>query len=55
LKDASQNLVASIIDDYYQNLGTQIKYLPTGKLAKGEYWIELEVNESILKEKIVVN
>ena len=55
LKDASQNLVVSIIDDYYQNLGTQIKMLPTGKLEKGEYWVELEVNESILKEKIVVN
>jgi hypothetical protein len=55
LKDASQNIVVSIIDDYYQNLGTQIKMLPTGKLDKGEYWVELEVNESVLKEKIVVN
>ena len=55
LKDASQNLVTSIIDDYYQNLGTQIKMLPTGKLEKGDYWVVLEVNELVLKEEIVVN
>jgi hypothetical protein len=55
LKDASENLVVRIIDDYYQNLGTQIKMLPTGKLEKGDYWVELEVNGAVLKEKIVVN
>ena len=55
LKDASQNLVVSIIDDYYQNLGTQIKMLPTGKLEKSEYWVELEVNESILQILLMQN
>ena len=55
LKDSSENLVVNIIDDYYQNLGSQIKILPTGKLSKGEYWIVLEVNGSVLKEKIIVN
>jgi hypothetical protein len=55
LKDASENLIVNIIDDFYQNLGTQIKMLPTGKLAKGDYWVELQVNESVLKEKITVN
>jgi hypothetical protein len=29
--------------------------LPTGKLEKGNYWVELEVNGEILKEKLVVN
>lgn len=54
LKDSKQNIVVTMIDEYYQNLGTQIKYLPTNKLAKGEYWIELVVNDIMLKEKLLI-
>ncbi|MFN3850513.1 MAG: PA14 domain-containing protein [Spirosomataceae bacterium] len=54
LKDSNQNVIVTIIDQYYQNLGTQIKLLPTNKLQKGEYWIELTVDKEILREKLVV-
>jgi hypothetical protein len=54
LKDKSEKVVTTLIDYFYQNLGTQIKYLPTQRLPKGLYWIELTVNETVLREQLVV-
>jgi hypothetical protein len=55
LKDSKGVNLVTIVDEYYENLGTQIKYLPTGKLSKGTYIIELTVNGNQLKETFVVN
>ncbi|WP_337042773.1 PA14 domain-containing protein [Emticicia sp. 17c] len=54
LKDKSENVLVTLIDSYYESLGTQIKLLPTNKLQKGLYWIELEVSGKILKEKLEI-
>ncbi|MFT6479660.1 MAG: hypothetical protein ACJAVP_002812 [Spirosomataceae bacterium] len=54
LKDKSEKVVTTLIDYFYQNLGTQIKYLPTQRLPRGLYWIELTVNETVLREQLVV-
>ena len=55
LKDANEQIIATIIDDYYQNLGTQIKFLPINKLPNGQYWVELRVGKEVLRESLVVN
>ncbi len=55
VKDANEQIIATIIDDYYQNLGTQIKYLPINKLAKGQYWVELKAGVEILRESLIVD
>ena len=55
LKDKSENVLVTLIDRYYQNLGTQTKYLPTQRLQKGVYWIELMVGETVLREQLVIN
>ncbi|RYU93097.1 PA14 domain-containing protein [Emticicia agri] len=52
LKDKSENVVVSIIDRYFENLGTQIKLLPTNKLPKGIYWIELAYAGKVLREQL---
>jgi hypothetical protein len=54
LKDFKENTVVTIIDNYFENLGTQIKLLPTNKLPKGVYWVELEYAGKILREKLEV-
>lgn len=54
LDGKGQNLV-TIIDDYYENLGTQVKYIPTAKLSKGTYVVELSINGNQLKETFVVD
>lgn len=54
LKDKQEQIVATIIDDYYQNLGTQIKLLPTARLPKGMYWVELIANETKVSQSFVV-
>ena len=55
VKDANEQVIVTIIDDYYQNLGTQTKFLPINKLPNGQYWVELKVNKEILRESLVVN
>lgn len=55
VKDANEQVVVTIIDDYYQNLGTQTKFLPTNKLANGQYWVELKTDKEVLRESLVVN
>ena len=52
LKDKSENVVVTLIDQYFENLGTQTKLLPITKLPKGLYWIELEYAGKILKEQL---
>lgn len=54
LKDKSENVIVTIIDHYYETLGTQTKFLPTQRLTNGTYWIELTVGETVLREKLVV-
>jgi hypothetical protein len=54
LKDKQEQIVATIIDDYYQNLGTQIKYLPITRLPKGMYWVELTANETKISQQFLV-
>lgn len=54
LKDKEGKIVATLIDDYYQNLGTQIKYLPTARLSKGMYLIELTANETKISQQFRV-
>ena len=43
-----------IIDHYFESLGTQTKFLPTNKLKKGTYTIELEVDDKKLSQEFVV-
>jgi hypothetical protein len=54
LKDKNGQIVVLLIDHYSENIGTQTKFLPTNKLAKGIYWIELEVDKKILKEQVLI-
>ena len=48
LKDSKGNLIVLLIDEYQENLGTQTKLIPTTKLKKGRYEIEL----IIIKNKV---
>lgn len=54
LKDNNEKVIVTIIDSYYDILGTHTKLLPINRLAKGDYWIELQVDKAILREKLVV-
>lgn len=55
LKNGKGQTLVTIIDAYYENLGTQIKYVPTAKLEKGTYHIELTINGNQVKESFVVD
>ena len=54
IKNKRGDIVATIIDDDYQNLGTQIKYLPTARLPKGGYKVELTANETKVSQPFMV-
>lgn len=54
LQDAKGNNLVTLIDGYSQNLGTQIKLIPTTRLPKGDYWVELRVGKDVLREKITI-
>lgn len=54
LKDSNQKVIATIIDSYYENIGTQIKLLPTTLLSSGDYWVELTVGTNVLTEKFTL-
>lgn len=54
IEDKDENEIATIIDHYYENLGTQIKLLPTTKLPDGLYWIVLEVAGKVLREQLEI-
>lgn len=55
VKDTKDQLIVTLIDHYSESLGTQIKYLPTNKLAKGTYFVELELGEKKLRQEFVVD
>ena len=50
LKDSKGNLIVLLIDEYQENLGTQTKLIPTTKLKKGRYEIELIINKNKVSE-----
>ncbi|WP_169704866.1 3-coathanger stack domain-containing protein [Runella slithyformis] len=54
LKNRQSEIVATIIDDYYQNLGTQVKYLPVARLPQGKYTVELTVNDTKITQQFAV-
>ncbi|MEZ4905941.1 MAG: PA14 domain-containing protein [Spirosomataceae bacterium] len=54
IKNSRGAVIATLIEAFYQNLGTQIKYLPTGKLEKGIYFVELTANENQLREQLII-
>lgn len=54
VKDAQGKLIATLIEHFYENLGTQIKYLPTGRLAKGNYAVELTANDTKITEPFAI-
>lgn len=54
LLDSKGQSLVTITDHFYQNLGTQIKYIPTQKLADGTYTIELQIGTETLKESFEV-
>lgn len=55
LKDSKDQLIVTLIDHYSESLGTQTKYLPTNKLEKGTYFVELELGEKKLRQEFVVD
>ena len=55
MKDSKDQLIVTLIDHFSESLGTQTKYLPTNKLAKGTYFVELELGEKKLRQEFVVD
>ena len=54
LKDANLQNIVTLIDSYSEIIGTQTKILPTSKLPKGTYWVELTVDKNVLTEKFTL-
>ena len=54
LKDQNEKIIVTIIDYYFENIGTQTKLLPINKLAKGTYWVELNFDGKVLREQVLV-
>ena len=54
IKDKGNQVVVTLINHFFENLGTQTKLLPTNRLAKGIYWVELEVDGTVLREKLII-
>ncbi len=54
LKDSNDKTIVLLVDYYSENIGTQIKFLPTNKLQKGTYYVELELDKKVLREQILV-
>lgn len=50
LKDSKGSVIVLLIDEYQENLGTQTKLIPTTKLKKGRYEIELLINKNKVSE-----
>ncbi|CAH0995620.1 hypothetical protein EMA8858_01744 [Emticicia aquatica] len=55
LKDQNDQVIVTLIDHFSETLGTQIKYLPTNKLKKGTYWVELELDGKKLRQEFTVS
>ncbi len=54
LFNSKGNNIATIIEGNFEILGTQVKNLPTNRLPKGTYTIELIVNGNTVKESFSV-
>ncbi|KPM48948.1 PA14 domain-containing protein [Jiulongibacter sediminis] len=54
LKDNSGNTIVIILDEELEVLGTYTKYLPTNRLPKGTYKVELKINTNLLQESFEV-
>jgi hypothetical protein len=54
LKDENNDIIVQILDNDLVSLGTHIKYLPTNKLKKGQYVIELDISGNVVKERFNV-
>ncbi len=54
LLDSKGNSVVELINAYQENLGTQQKFIPTQKLKKGRYEVELIIDNNKVSEFFVV-
>lgn len=52
--DSQGNTVVTLVEKYYEILGTKTKLLPTQKLAPGTYIVELAVGANVVKESFLV-
>lgn len=50
LKTIKGNVIVTLVDTFQENLGTQIKLIPTNKLPKGKYEIILKINKNVVSE-----
>ena len=50
LKSAKGTVIATLVEGFQENLGTQTKLIPTQKLKKGRYEIMLKINKNIISE-----
>ncbi|MGR3811823.1 PA14 domain-containing protein [Jiulongibacter sp. NS-SX5] len=55
LKDAKGNTLVTIIEDELEILGTYTKYIPTNRLRRGTYTVELTINDNLITETFEVN
>lgn len=55
IKDKSNNTVVTLLDHYQENIGTLQKWLPTKRLSAGIYWVELQVDNDILKQQFTIS
>jgi len=53
LKDSKDQLIVILLDHFSESIGTQTKNLPTNKLAKGTYFVEL--GDKKLRQEFVVD
>jgi hypothetical protein len=44
-----------LLDHFSERIGTQTTYLPTNKLAKGTYFVELELEDKKLIHEFVLD
>ena len=55
LKDSKDQLIVILLDYFSESIGTQTKNLPTNKLAKGTYFVELELGDKKLRQEFVID
>ncbi len=49
-KNKGTETVVTLMENYQENLGTQIKYVPTRKFEKGKYEVYLKINNNEISE-----
>ena len=55
IKDAKDQTLATLIDHFSESLGTQTKLVPTTKMEKGKYFVELEIDSKKLRQEFIVD